>query len=187
MCATTLILNYENEEDWFLLLNTWLAEYHNPADTTLLYTFVLKAAQAEWFRLRLQHQYDLNFLHHGAPPINAWTPAEIKQHDLLQRYLTAADRKFQRDYRLLEHHWKSHHKPSPESKKAATQPDPEPDDTPMPQILYVNNGTGEAVDAWGNRFPPPPDWKPKKIIPGVYEPDHPAYQGPDQNQHTKRR
>jgi hypothetical protein len=30
------------------------------------------------------------------------------------------------------------------------------------------------MDCHGNEYPPPPDWKPEPIIPGVYGPDHPA-------------
>jgi hypothetical protein len=78
---------------------------------------------------------------------------------------------------MLEHHWKSHHKPAPEPKKAPKQPEPEPPKKER-KILFVNNETGEAVDAEGNRYPPPPDYKPEPIIPGVYRPDHPAYEGP---------
>jgi hypothetical protein len=45
----------------------------------------------------------------------------------------------------------------------------------MPEILYVNNDTGESVDAQGNYNPPPPNYVSRPIIPGVYDPDHPAY------------
>jgi hypothetical protein len=100
---------------------TWLDGYQNPADSTLLYTFVLKTAQAEWHRLRVQREYDFHMFGHGSPPIAAWQPHGSKNHDLILRYLmrrkplqpagtesTAAERRFQREYRLLEHHWKSH-------------------------------------------------------------------------------
>jgi len=175
MCATTLILEHENEADWLQLLNTWLDGYQNPAENSLLYTFVLKVAQAEWQRLRIQREYDFFMRNHGHPPVTAWTPWELKSHDLVTRYLTAAERKFQREYRLLEHHWKTHHKPVPEP-----APDPQKPEfsNEMPEIRYINNKTGESCDAFGNHFPPPPDWKPRTIIPGVYDPDHPAYEGP---------
>jgi hypothetical protein len=180
MCATTLILEHENEEDWLQLLHTWLDGYQNPAENSLLYTFVLKVAQAEWQRLRIQREHDFFMRNHGHPPVTAWTAWELKSHDLVTRYLTAAERKFQREYRLLEHHWKSHHKPLPEPKKATKQPIPDPQPPqPMPKIRYINNETGESIDAFGNEYPPPPDWKPRPIIPGVYPPNHPAYEGPE--------
>ncbi len=172
MCAPTLIMQSEVEADWLELLQTWLEAYQSPAESTLLYTFVLKTAQAEWHRLRVQREYDSHLHNHGHPPIGAWRPDEIKTHDLILRYLTAAERRFQREYRLLEHHWKSHHKPQPI--KAAPQPDLEQVQREMPKVLYVNNETGESIDAQGNRYPPPPDYKPEPIIPGVYPPDHPA-------------
>jgi hypothetical protein len=179
MCAKTLILEHENEADWLQLLETWLGGYQNPVENSLLYSFVLKVAQAEWQRLRVQREYDFFLRNYGHPPITAWTPSELKSHDLVARYLTAAERKFQREYRLLEHHWKSHHKPLPEPKKATKQPicDPQPPQ-PMPKIRYINNETGESIDAFGNHYPPPPNYVSKPIIPGVYGPNHPAYEGP---------
>jgi hypothetical protein len=104
----------------------------------------------------------------------AWQPHEVKNYDLILRYLTAAERRFQREYRLLEHHWKSHHKHVEEPNKALKEPEPEPQ-RPMPEILFVNNDTGESVDAQGNHYPPPPNYVPRPIIPGVYDPDHPAH------------
>jgi hypothetical protein len=174
MCAKTLITDNEHESDWLALLQTWLEPYQNPAVDSLLYTFVLKTAQAEWFRLRIQREFDGFIITHGAPPISAWSAEKIRQHDLILRYLTTARRTFQSEYRMLEHHWKTHHKPQPEPRKSTKQPDPEPEERVMPEILYVNSETGESVDGKGNHYPPPPDWKPEPIIPGVYPPDHPA-------------
>jgi len=71
---------------------------------------------------------------------------------------------------MLEHHWKTHHKPQ----KSAPQPEPEPEPRPIPELRFVNSETGESMDCHGNEYPPPPDWKPQPIIPGVYGPDHPA-------------
>ncbi len=167
MCATTLIMEGEREADWLELLKTWLAAYQNPAESDLLYTFVFKTAQAEWHRLRVQREYDFHLFGHGNPPIAAWQPHEIKTHDLILRYLTTAERRFQREYRLLEHHWKAH-KPLPEPKKS------EPVHQNMPEVRYLNCETGESVDDHGNHYPPPPDWKPIPIIPGVYPLNHPA-------------
>jgi hypothetical protein len=82
---------------------------------------------------------------------------------------------------MLEHHFKTHHKPQ----KAAPAPEPEPEERKMPGTLFVNNETGESVDSQGNYFPPPPDYKPEPIIPGVYPPDHPAY--PAQKEKPRRR
>jgi hypothetical protein len=171
MCATTLILPGEVEADWLDLFQSWLNTYQNPAENTVLYTFVIKTAQAEWRRLRIEREYDFHIVSHGNPPIGGWQPEEIKTHDLILRYLTTAERRFQREYKMLEHHFKTHHKPA----KSAPEPEPDPAPREMPKILYVNNETGEAVDAQGNEYPPPPDYKPEPIIPGVYPPDHPAY------------
>ena len=60
MCAKTLILFHESEGDWLQLLETWLNGYQNPVENSLLYTFVLRTAQAEWHRLRIQREYDFS-------------------------------------------------------------------------------------------------------------------------------
>ncbi len=104
LCSETLILSYESEAKWLELLACWLSDYQNPADNSLLYTFVVKAAQAEWFRQRAQKEYDFFLRNHNDPPMYAWTPQRIKEHDLLTRYVNA-ERRFQRDYRTLEQHW----------------------------------------------------------------------------------
>jgi hypothetical protein len=171
MCATTLLLPGECEADWLLLFHSWLDAYQNPAENTVLYSFVIKTAQAEWRRLRTEREYDLHLVTHGNPPIGGWQPEDIKMHDLILRYLTTAERRFKNEYRMLEHHYKTHHK---QPQKPAPQPDPEPEYPPMPDILFVNNETGESMDEHGNHYPAPPDYKPEPIIPGVYPPDHPA-------------
>ena len=181
MCARTLIMDHEFQCDWLFLLQTWLDAYQNPAENSLLYTFVLKTAQAEWHRVRIQRQYDAHIDVYGNPPVAMWPEKEIKTHDLILRYLTTARRNFQSEYRMLEHHFKTHHKPQ----KAAPAPEPEPEERKMPGTLFVNNETGESVDSHGNYFPPPPDYKPEPIIPGVYPPDHPAY--PAQKEKPRRR
>jgi hypothetical protein len=117
-------------------------------------------------------------LGHGLGPIAAWQPHEVKNYDLILRYLTAAERRFQREYRLLEHHWKTHHKVKP-------VPESEPLNQEMPEVLYVNNDTGESVDDYGNHYPPPPGYKPEPIIPGVYPPDHPANWQPEPAGHRR--
>jgi len=149
MCAKTLILEDELESDWLDLLQTWLEAYHSPAESTLLYTFVLKTAQAEWQRLRVQRQYDFHLVNSGTQPIADWQPQEIKAHDLILRYLTAAERRFQREYRMLEHHWKTHHKNQPEPKKS------EP-----PKTRAVNSVASESPDSRSSHYPPAHDGEP---------------------------
>jgi hypothetical protein len=106
-CSRTLVLPGESEESWQLLLGRWCKTYQ-PAEDSLEYDFVLKTAQAEWHRIRTQRNYDV-YLHilQGVSPFN-WTPDQIKKHDLNLRYKTAAERAFQREYRLLEQHYKIH-------------------------------------------------------------------------------
>jgi hypothetical protein len=56
----------------------------------------------------------------------------------------------------------------------------------MPECRYINSETGESMDDYGNHYPPPPDWKPEPIIPGVYPPDHPASQPWPGEKHRRR-
>ncbi len=123
-CSQTLILPFEKEESWLLLLNRWLHTYQPPEDS-LLHDFVLKTAQAEWYRMRAQRNLDCHECSQaGLSPAN-WTPEYIKKHDLLLRYRTTAERSFQRTFRLLEQFCKSH-PTTPKSPKPA-EPEPEPD------------------------------------------------------------
>jgi len=128
-CARTLILPGESEEAWELLLNRWLKEYQ-PAEDSLEYDFVLKTAQAEWQRIRTNRNFNdcLSVITHGLSPYN-WSPEQIKKHDLSLRYKTAAERAFQREFRLLEQYYKIHRPvkatpPAPDH-EAAQEPAPE--------------------------------------------------------------
>jgi hypothetical protein len=106
-CSQTLILPHEKEECWLLLLDRWLQTYQ-PAEDSLLYDFVLKTAQAEWYRMRAQTNLDCHECSEpGLSPSN-WTPEYIKKHELFLRYRTTAERSFQRTFRLLEQFCKAH-------------------------------------------------------------------------------
>jgi hypothetical protein len=106
-CSQTLILPCESEESWLLLLGRWVKTYQ-PAEDSLLYDFVLKTAQAEWYRIRAQRNlHSFEMVLGGLSPFN-WLPDEIKKHDLLLRYKTTAERSFQREFRNLEQFRKLH-------------------------------------------------------------------------------
>jgi hypothetical protein len=162
-CSQTLILPFESEESWLLLLNRWLQTYQPPEDS-LLYDFVLKTAQAEWYRMRAQRNLDCHECsQQGLSPSN-WTPEYIKKHDLLLRYRTTAERSFQRTFRLLEQFCKLH-PAAPTPRPAAPDSDPEPEalilgedpdsptglvvafemingvETPVPRPYYPRNGS----------------------------------------------
>jgi hypothetical protein len=106
-CSRTLILPGESEEAWQLLLSRWCQTYQ-PAEDSLEYDFVLKTAQAEWQRIRNQRFFDSFMCTTAGAAIFNWSPDQVKQHDLALRYKTAAERSFQREYRLLEQHYKIH-------------------------------------------------------------------------------
>ena len=121
------------------------------------------------------------------PAITGWEPFELKAHDLVQRYLTTAERKFQRDYRLLEHHFKSHHKPAqqPEERRKSDNRQTIGSRTRTnPKNPLLQQRTGESIDSERNEYPPPPGYVAEPIIPGVYRPKHPAYEGPPPKRHS---
>jgi len=182
MCSKTLILDNESEEDWLELLAAWKNDYGQPAETTLLYTFVVKTAQSEWFRLRAQREYDLFFALQQGRPMFSWQLEQRKDHDLAMRYKTAAERSFQREYRLLEQHYKNHCKPD-ESETDETEADDK-----GPPLVFVNNETGEIMDCAGNLYPPPPGYVSTPIIPGKYGPKHPPnWKPPEKKKKSKRK
>jgi hypothetical protein len=106
-CATTLILPSDSQKGWLILLSRWHDTY-KPREESLEADFVLRTAQAEWFRIRTQHGYDDFLKTTSGLPLHMWTPEQIKMHELMLRYKTAAERSFHREYRALEAHYKSH-------------------------------------------------------------------------------
>ena len=120
-CSQTLILPHEKEECWLLLLNRWLQTYQ-PAEDSLLYDFVLKTAQAEWYRMRAQINVDCHECSQPGLSPTRWTPNYIKKHDLFLRYKTTAERGFQRTFRLLEQFCKSHPNESRPAEPAPAKP-----------------------------------------------------------------
>jgi len=137
-CARTLILPCETEEAWELVLAHW-CEIYQPAEDSLAYDFVLRTAQAEWHRIRAQRNFE-SFMAttEGGSTFN-WTPDQIKHHDLALRYKTAAERSFQREFRLLEQFYKAHHpkpakEPAPKEEKEQKE-EQEPDLGPA--VVFV--------------------------------------------------
>jgi len=180
MCAKTLILDNESEEDWLKLLNTLLADYQNPAEDTYLYTLVVKTVQEEWYRLRIQREFDLFYASMDGAPLPFWPAEQQKMHQLMTRYLNGAKRGVAREKRLLDQHYKLHGPPV--AKQEQPQPEPPPPDAP-PVYCFINNDTGESL-CEGKLSPPPPGYKPEPIIPGVFPPNHPAHWG-DRQQKRK--
>jgi hypothetical protein len=180
-CAFTLILPTESQEGFDLLLDRWSQRY-NPSADPITHDFVLKAAQAEWHRIRCQGNFD-DFLSttSGVNPFN-WTDKQIKNHDLLLRYKTTADRTFQSQFNQLQQCLKSPNftpTPKPDQRFDPAAPTPEtaaestsePDPEPITRIITKSSTspTGYiAFDEWPPRkgvvYPcptePPPNPRP---------------------------
>jgi hypothetical protein len=124
--AEITILSCESQEAFDEILRRWCATYQ-PEPDSLEFDFVLKTVQAEWSRIRCQRNYNDFTNRLGDRQPFDWTAEEIKLHDLHLRYKTAAERGFQRDYRTLEQHYKSHQpkpKPEPQPKTEAVPETP---------------------------------------------------------------
>ena len=163
--AKTLILKVESEEGWLILLNRWLDRFQ-PVENSLEAEFVLRTAQSDWARMRCARQYD-QFIHSvNCTAPDEWTPEQIKKHDLMLRYRSAAERSFHREYRALETHYKIHNllpKPKPEPKSEANPEAPKPQ---PPEIRFVRKTHEEIAEIIRQKRTAPPG--------------HPCYEPPKQ-------
>ena len=157
--AKTLILKAESEQGWLILLNRWKDRYQ-PLENSLEAEFVLRTAQSDWARMRCAREYD-EFVHRlNFVPPEDWTAEQVKKHDLMLRYRSAAERSFHREYRALEMHYKIHNllpKPEPTPETAA------PEDMP-PEIIFREASHEEIAEIIRKKRTPPPG--------------HPLYQPP---------
>jgi hypothetical protein len=80
---------------------------------------------------------------HGLSIFN-WTPEQVKQHELALRYKNAADRAYQREFRMLEQYYKTHC-----PKPAAPQPAEEAENQPTGKTR-----TGNPRYLYGRRHQP---------------------------------
>ncbi len=194
-CARTLVLGHENPQDYLKLYEHWEQGY--PHESNLLKDFLLRTAQAEWQRIRAQEEYNTVLDGFTRPEIYNLSEEERHSLDLQQRYLTTAERKFQREFGMLERFWNNHCKPD---LKASPKPEPQPEKPVEPKSSNTNNSKEEYLEPWeedppagidptkvrftdaesgeywqdGKFYPPPPDWKPVKLYPGYRHPLDPA-------------
>jgi hypothetical protein len=101
-CSNRLILADESEVEWRELFQGWLDDYQPGTQTGR--SLVAKAAEAEWFLLRMirRHKEAEQRLTAEQPDIFLWTD---EQHKLLERFLryrTTAERSFTRALNNLE-------------------------------------------------------------------------------------
>jgi hypothetical protein len=122
-CSAISMTPYEWEREWYVLLARWHNTYR-PAPGSVAADLVLRTVQAEWFRLRAQRDYDDFLCVTNGMPLFTLPPKEIKMHDRLFRQLNSAELAFDRQFRLLEQHYKNHNLRVADLKKAL--PDPYP-------------------------------------------------------------
>ncbi len=192
LAAKTLVMPHEDLAELQKIFAAWLAEYGNPAEGSVLYRFAEKVAQSDYRRERFDRYYD-QCLHSISEDLGVWMPGDKIRFDLALRYKTAHERAFQRDYRMLDSHYKAkvakeerdarYQQMQAEKKQraeAAKAKEEEPKQRangydlsiPVPDMYYVLNlDTGDRQSMDGKHFiPGPPDWVPQKITPGEYGP-----------------
>ncbi len=106
LAAKTLVMPQENAAELHKIFAAWLAEYGNPAEDSVLYRFAEKVAQSDYRRERFDRYYD-QCLHSISEDLGVWMPGDKLRFDLALRYKTAHERAFQRDYRMLDSHYKA--------------------------------------------------------------------------------
>jgi hypothetical protein len=102
-CSQRLLLPDENPEEWEALKAGWLQEYNTSSPVFL--SRVVQAAEKQWLLLRAQRRFDevQQFLYDAQPECRLWNEEQCKLHDKFQRYLTTAERAFDRAFRNAEH------------------------------------------------------------------------------------
>jgi hypothetical protein len=102
-CSQRLLLPDENAEEWEALKAGWLQEYNTSSPVFL--SLAVQAAEKQWLLLRAQKRFDevQQFLYDAQPECRLWNEEQCKLHDKFQRYLTTAERAFDRAFRNAEH------------------------------------------------------------------------------------
>ncbi|HEY1949355.1 MAG TPA: hypothetical protein VGG97_20275 [Bryobacteraceae bacterium] len=102
-CSQRLLLPDENPEEWEALKAGWLQEYNT--SSLVFLSLAVRAAEKQWLLLRAQKRFDevQQFLYDAQPECRLWNEEQCKLHDKFQRYLTTAERAFDRAFRNAEH------------------------------------------------------------------------------------
>jgi hypothetical protein len=173
MTGRVLLLPGEKPCDLAALVAQWQEEY--PTDTVEAAKLVQEAAHNEWLLLRVQRQSDKTLVDLFQTGMDAWQEAEHKRYQLTQRYLTAAERKLERNRRAI---WQYRREVRAEAREkraellfaarygaagktetaetaqpAAEEPEEREKmrDSPLTQTAYVSKKDGQTV----TRFQPP--------------------------------
>jgi hypothetical protein len=101
-CSQRLLLPDEDPEEWETLKAGWLQEYDTSSPVFL--SLALQAAEKQWLLLRAQNRFDetQQFLYNEQPECRIWNEEQCKLHEKFQRYLTTAERAFDRAFQNVE-------------------------------------------------------------------------------------
>ncbi len=99
MTGRVMLVDGESQKDLDALLAAWFNDF--PTDTIEAAKLVQEAANSEWILLRVQRQSDPIFVALFNKGMANWDDANHKQYQLTQRYLTAAERKLDRNRRNI--------------------------------------------------------------------------------------
>jgi hypothetical protein len=160
MTGRAPFIDGEFPKDFDDLLAQWQTDY--PTDTVEAAKLVQEAANSEWILLRVQRQSDKTFAELFQKGMDAWEDGEHKRYQLTQRYLTAAERKLERNRRMIWQYRRELRaearerreaqrcaaRGSGEEGEAEPESPPKPQqksDMPMTQTAYVSVENGRTV------------------------------------------
>lgn len=101
-CSKCLLLPDENPQEWETLKAGWLQEYE--IDTPAAAFLVTQAAEKQWLLLRAQNRFleVQQFLYLSESECRLWNEEQCKLYEKFQRYLTTAERAFDRAFHNTE-------------------------------------------------------------------------------------
>jgi hypothetical protein len=150
----------ESPQAFQALLAQWQTDY--PTHTVEAAKLVQEAALSEWILFRVQRQSDPIFVDLFNKEMANWDEANHKQYQLTQRYLTAAERKLERNRRNILQYRRElratarelrdaqRFKTSQNNEQDEPKPAPTPEprrmcDTPIPQDAYISVENGVTI------------------------------------------
>jgi hypothetical protein len=101
-CSKRLLLADEDPEEWEALKAGWLQSYDTRDPVSLM--LVLQAAKAQWQQLRAHNAFSAaqHAIYEEQPDCTLWTEEHHRLYSKFQRYLSAAERSFQRAFHDVE-------------------------------------------------------------------------------------
>ncbi|HMF77339.1 MAG TPA: hypothetical protein VK604_16895 [Bryobacteraceae bacterium] len=107
-CSKRLLLPGEDPRQWEALKAGWLKEYGSSSPVSSL--LISQAAEKQWLLVRAQNRFleIQQFIYDAEPECRLWNEEQCKLYEKFQRYLTTAERAFQRAFQDIERLRRTH-------------------------------------------------------------------------------